>query len=66
MAADGRIVVADADAFGGRGGVIRVDPKTRRQSKVASDGMFVNPFDVPSRPRAGSSSSIPMPQAPGA
>ncbi len=39
--ADGNILVADSEAFGGKGGVIRVDPETGEQSKVSAGKKFV-------------------------
>jgi DNA-binding beta-propeller fold protein YncE len=38
------IVVADADAFGGKGGVIRIDAVTGKQTALSSAGLFSNPF----------------------
>jgi sugar lactone lactonase YvrE len=39
----GDIVAADQEAFGARGGVIRVDPATGVQTPVSSGGSFANP-----------------------
>ncbi len=46
VARGGTVLVADADAFGGPGGVIRVDPVTGAQTKVSAGGLFSNPFDI--------------------
>ncbi|TLZ82898.1 MAG: hypothetical protein E6K11_00865 [Methanobacteriota archaeon] len=40
------ILVADEDAFGGSGGVIRVDPTTGAQTVVSSGGNFVDPVGI--------------------
>ncbi len=42
----GDIIVADYDAFGGPGGVIRVDPVTGAQTTISSGGSFVQPFGI--------------------
>ena len=42
----GDILVADASAFDGSGGVIRVDPITGAQTTVSSGGSLVAPFDI--------------------
>jgi uncharacterized repeat protein (TIGR01451 family) len=42
-AADG-IFVIDHRAFGGPGGIIRIDPLTRVQTEVSSQGNFTEPF----------------------
>jgi hypothetical protein len=49
FAPDGAILVADGDAFGGGGGVIRVDPNTGARSAVSSNPgqsgpAFFNPY----------------------
>lgn len=44
--AKGDIVVADSEAFGGTGGIIRIDPRTGKQSKVASGGKVLGPRSV--------------------
>ena len=41
----GTIVVTDR-AFGGGGGVIRVNPTTGAQTAVSSGGNFVDPFGI--------------------
>lgn len=47
VSADGSILVADFDAFGGRpGGIIRVDPTTGSQTKVSSGGYFTAPVGL--------------------
>src|SRR5207247_2000779 len=43
IAANGDILVADLNALGGPGGVIRVDPTTGAQTVVSSGGPFRNP-----------------------
>src|SRR2546426_1907709 len=40
------ILVADEDAFGGSGGVIRVNPTTGAQTVVSSSGNFVEPTAI--------------------
>jgi hypothetical protein len=45
-ASNGTIFVADADAFAGAGGVIRVDPATGAQTAVSSGGNFVRPTGI--------------------
>jgi streptogramin lyase len=42
----GDLVVADVDAFGGNGGVIRVDPATGATTPLASGGSFVDPGGI--------------------
>src|SRR2546427_12225835 len=42
----GTILVADEDAFGGSGGVIRVNPTTGAQTVVSSGGNFVEPTAI--------------------
>lgn len=42
----GDILVADVNAFGGPGGVIRVDPASGAQTAISSGGLFVNPFGI--------------------
>jgi hypothetical protein len=42
----GDILVADFSAFGGLGGVIRIDPNTGAQTTVASGGSFVDPVGI--------------------
>jgi sugar lactone lactonase YvrE len=49
--ADGKLLIADIQAFsgaalGGQGGVIRVDPATGAQTAAASGGAFIHPMDV--------------------
>lgn len=44
--ATGDIIVADPNAFGGAGGIIRVDPTTGAQTVVSSGGLFVDPMGV--------------------
>ena len=44
--AKGNILVADSEAFGGTGGIIRIDPKTGEQSKVAAGGKVLGPRSV--------------------
>ena len=39
-------MVSDANAFGGGGGVIRVDASTGAQTTVSSGGGFVSPIDI--------------------
>jgi len=39
----GQLYVADADAFGGLGGVIEIDPSTGAQMPISAAGSFVNP-----------------------
>jgi hypothetical protein len=47
---DGDIIVADISAFGGFGGVIRVDPVSGDQTRVSSGGSFVGPLGVALEP----------------
>jgi sugar lactone lactonase YvrE len=42
----GRILVADREAFDGNGGVIRVDPQTGAQTTVSSGGSFRDPMAI--------------------
>ena len=42
----GDIVVTDVAAFGGSGGIIRVDPVTGFQTTVSSGGFFVDPRGI--------------------
>ncbi len=51
--ADGGILVADANAFSGSGGVIRVNPKTGKQTTVSSGGFFVGPLDIAVEAKGG-------------
>jgi hypothetical protein len=44
--ANGQILVADPTAFGGGGGVIRIDPETGSQTIVSSGGSFVDPIGI--------------------
>ena len=52
LAADGTVLVADFDAFGGNGGVIRVDPVTGARTAVSAAGappggpQFVDPLGI--------------------
>ena len=51
LLSDGTLAVADPNAFGGGGGLIRVDPGTGQQSPLASNqgsfgGFFVDPVGV--------------------
>jgi hypothetical protein len=47
VAADGEILVADADAFDDYdGGVIGINRRTREQRVVASGGSFISPTGV--------------------
>ncbi|MGH3839554.1 MAG: hypothetical protein ACRDSF_28210 [Pseudonocardiaceae bacterium] len=41
--ADGTILIGDVDAFGGDGGLIRVDPATGAQTRLSSGGSFRRP-----------------------
>src|SRR6266508_4141548 len=41
-----RLVVADQQAFGGGGGLIRVDPVTGQQTEISAGGFFINPAAV--------------------
>jgi hypothetical protein len=51
-AAPGDVLVADAEAFGGSGGVIRVDPATGARTALSANGApaggpdFVDPFGL--------------------
>ena len=42
----GDIIVADPNAFGGGGGLIRVDPTTGFQDELASGGSFLDPVAI--------------------
>lgn len=42
----GDVLVADSDAFGGMGGVIRVDPVTGAQTPISSGDNFVDPIGI--------------------
>ena len=74
LEADGDILVTDYDAFGGGGGVIRVDPATGARTLVSANGAppggpeFVNPFGVavvpPPRPPAQPPPDRPRPALP--
>jgi hypothetical protein len=44
--ASGDILIADADAFDGNGGVIRVNPVNGAQTVVSQGGAFFSPFDI--------------------
>jgi sugar lactone lactonase YvrE len=44
--AQGRILVADPNAFGGTGGIIRVDPVSGAQAVLSSGGSFSDPFGI--------------------
>jgi hypothetical protein len=44
--ADGRLLVADAKAFGGTGGLIAVNPDSGQQTKVSSSSLFLNPYGL--------------------
>src|SRR6266540_1747499 len=46
LAPNGDLLVVDVDAFGGSGGVIRVDPATGAQTVVSSGGFFVDPVEI--------------------
>jgi glucose/arabinose dehydrogenase len=46
IAKNGDLLVADRDAFGGLGGIIRVNPLTGAQTTVSSGGSFVNPVGI--------------------
>jgi streptogramin lyase len=46
VAPDGTLVVTDSDAFGGGGGLIRVDPATGQQTKLVASSVFSKPFGV--------------------
>ena len=50
--ADGDLLVADQEAFGGPGGAIRVDPATGTQTTVSSGGSFLDPFGIAVVPAA--------------
>ena len=44
--AAGELFVVDANAFGGSGGVVRVDPATGTQTVVSSGGIFARPTSI--------------------
>ncbi len=44
--AAGQILVADAEAFGGKCGIIRIDPSSGAQLAVSQDGYFVDPQSI--------------------
>jgi sugar lactone lactonase YvrE len=44
--ATGSIIVVDPSAFGGQGGVVRVDPLTGAQTVISSGGIFIEPAAV--------------------
>jgi HYR domain/NHL repeat len=46
IAANGDLLVVDESAFGGSGGVIRVDPVTGAQATVSSGNFFVDPAGI--------------------
>jgi len=46
LGADGALYVCDYSAFGGTGGVIRVDPASGAQSAVARGGEFLDPVGL--------------------
>src|SRR5205823_1762934 len=46
LADNGTIYVGDADAFGGNGGIIGVNPITGSQSMIASGGFFIDPGEL--------------------
>src|ERR1041384_1508794 len=48
--APGDIVVSDADAFGGGGGIIKVDPTSGAQTSLASGGAFSDPSGIVVKP----------------
>lgn len=50
IAPDGTLVVADPDAFGGGGGLIRVDPDSGQQTKIVASTVFATPFGVAVEP----------------
>ncbi len=43
---DGKLLVADQDAFGARGGIIEIDPTTGTQTVISSDRQFNNPHTL--------------------
>src|SRR5438445_13429079 len=55
----GDILVADQAAFGGGGGVIRIDPITGAQTAVSSGGFFVDPSSITIE--ANGNILVPMP-----
>lgn len=46
VAANGDIFVADSAAFGGGGGIIKVDPVTGQQTVISSGGQFYDPTGI--------------------
>ena len=42
----GRIYVADYDALGGTGAILRIHPQTGAQAVVSSGGAFIDPFNI--------------------
>ncbi len=63
----GQIVIADASAFGGGGGVLRVDPATGARTTVSENAApsgapaFVDPLGVAVEPASGSPPPPPTP-----
>jgi Ca2+-binding RTX toxin-like protein len=63
IASNGELLVTDQEAFGGSGGVIRVDPNTGTQTPLSTGGNFVDPLGIAiegagpggSTPRSGAS-----------
>jgi hypothetical protein len=49
----GGILVADADAFDGSGGVIRIDPVTGEQTEISSGCTFESPIGIALEPNGG-------------
>ena len=45
-AIDGSLLVADSEAFGGKGGIIRIDPNSGSQSTFARGGSIDGPNDI--------------------
>ncbi len=46
LALGGDVLVADASAYGGNGGITRVSQTTAAQSRLASDGLFMDPVSL--------------------
>src|SRR5207249_1950114 len=46
IAGNGDVIVADQNAFGGQGGIIRVNPSTGAQTTISSGGSFKDPYGV--------------------
>jgi len=46
VAADGSLLVADFDAFGGQGAIVHVNPTTGAQVVVSSNGSFADPLGI--------------------